>query len=117
MFKFAEMLDVEDKMVLKNDFIFTSDLKSMSGAVLQKMVFAFKLAFLKVIEEDIGEKLFMILDSPKGKELDEKNTELLFNLIKKELTENQVFMASIYDFKLDKKIGIINQAIEMRKDT
>ncbi|MDD4689855.1 MAG: hypothetical protein PHE51_08950 [Eubacteriales bacterium] len=116
-FKFAEMLDVEDKMVLKNDFIFTSDLKSMSGAVLQKMVFAFKLAFLKVIEEDIGEKLFMILDSPKGKELDDKNTEMLFNLIKIELSENQVFVASIYDFKLDKKIEIINQAIEMRKDT
>lgn len=115
-FKFAEMLDVENKMVLKNDFIFTSDLKSMSGAVLQKMVFAFKLAFLKVIEDDIGEKLFMVLDSPKGKELDEKNTKLLFDLIKKELSENQIFVASIYDFNLDKKIEIINQAIEQRQD-
>lgn len=43
----------------------------MSGVVWQKMVFVFKVAFLKVIEENMNTKLFMVLDSPKGKELDE----------------------------------------------
>ena len=43
-------LNASLKEINKEDYIFTSDLKSMSGAVLQKMVFAFKVAFLKVIE-------------------------------------------------------------------
>ena len=65
--EYATQLNVDDKMVAKEDFIFTSDLKSLSGAVLQKMVFAFKVAFLKVIEESMDTKLFIVLDSPKGK--------------------------------------------------
>ena len=43
-------------------------------------------------------KLFMVLDSPKGKELDDANMKLIENLIKKELGENQIIIASIYDF-------------------
>ena len=111
---YATKLEVEEKMVQKEDYIFTSDLKSMSGAVLQKMVFAFKLAFLKVIEEAMGTKLFMVIDSPKSKELDDKNTELIMNLIKEELSDNQVFIASIYDFECDNKITINSRAIEAR---
>lgn len=113
-FKYAKLLGVDDKMVYKEDFIFTSDLKSMSGAVLQKMVFAFKVAFLKVIEENMNTKLFMVLDSPKGKELDEDNTQLVENLIHEELQHNQIFIASIYDFNCDKKIEIKERAIENR---
>lgn len=101
-------------MVHKEDYIFTSDLKSMSGAVLQKMVFAFKVAFLKVIEEEMGTKLFMVIDSPKSKELDDRNTNLIMNLIKEELADNQVFIASIYDFECDHRITINSRAIEMR---
>lgn len=111
---YATRLDVEGKMVHKEDFIFTSDLKSMSGAVLQKMVFAFKVAFLKVIEEAMGTKLFMVIDSPKGKELDDMNTELIMNLIKEELADNQVFIASIYEFECENRITINSRAIETR---
>lgn len=113
-FKYAKLLGVDDKMVYKEDYIFTSDLKSMSGAVLQKMVFAFKVAFLKVIEENMNTKLFMVLDSPKGKELDDDNTQLIENLIHEELQHNQIFIASIYDFNCDKKIEIKECAIENR---
>ncbi len=112
--KYAKLLGVDDKMVYKEDYIFTSDLKSMSGAVLQKMVFAFKVAFLKVIEENMNTKLFMVLDSPKSKELDEDNTQLIENLIQEELQANQIFIASIYDFNYDKKIEIKERAIENR---
>ena len=111
---YATRLEVEEKMVHKEDYIFTSDLKSMSGAVLQKMVFAFKVAFLKVIEEAMGTKLFMVIDSPKSKELDDKNTELIMKLIKEELTDNQVFIASIYEFECERKITINSRAIEIR---
>lgn len=112
--KYATKLGVDDKIVAKQDYIFTSDLKSMSGAVLQKIVFAFKVAFLKVIEEEIGTKLFMVLDSPKGKELDDANTDLIMKLIKDEFNENQIFIASIFDFDVEKKIEIKSCAIEKR---
>ena len=77
------------------------------------MVFAFKLGFLKVIEEAMGTKLFMIIDSPKSKELDEENTALIMSLINEELSNNQVFIASLYEFECENRIHI-NRAIETR---
>ena len=111
---YATKLKVDEKMVHKEDYIFTSDLKSMSGAVLQKMVFAFKIAFLKVIEEAMGTKLFIVIDSPKSKELDDNNTELIMNLIREELSDNQVFISSIYDFDCERRITVESRAIENR---
>lgn len=111
--KYAEILGVDNKISEKKDFIFTSDLKGLSGAVLQKMVISFKLAFLKVIEEKLGTKLFMVLDSPRGRELDEDNAIAILNLIKDELKENQIVVASIYkDIEYDNVIKIKNYAIE-----
>ena len=43
-------------------------------------------------------KLFMVLDSPKGKELDDDNSKLIDKIISDELEENQVLIASIYEF-------------------
>lgn len=111
---YANKLGIEEKMIHKEDYIFTSDLKSMSGAVLQKMVFAFKVAFLKVIEEAMNTKLFMVIDSPKSKELDDNNTALIMNLIEEELSDNQVFISSIYYFNCENKITISARAIEAR---
>lgn len=112
--EYAQKLHIDESVVYKQDYIFTSELKLYSGAILQKLVFAFKLAFLKVIEEDLGTKLFMVLDSPKNKELDEENTALIMDLVKTEMKDNQVFIASIYDFDVEKKIEIVNRAIEVR---
>ncbi|MBR6199480.1 MAG: hypothetical protein IKQ61_04335 [Spirochaetales bacterium] len=114
--KYSEALKIDKSIIYKEDFIFTSDLKLYSGAILQKLVFAFKLAFLKVIENDMGTKLFMVLDSPRGKELDNENIELIMNLVKTELDTNQVFIASIYDLECEKRIEIKNQAIENRNE-
>lgn len=112
--KYAKILKIDDKMTNKADYIFTDDLKSMSGAILQKMVFAFKVAFLKVIEKEMHTKLFMVLDSPKGKELDDDNSKLIDKIISDELEENQVLIASIYEFTSEKKITLENRAIEGR---
>lgn len=112
--QYAKALLLPENIITNKDFIFTSDLKSYSGAMLQKLVFAFKLAFFKVIEEDIGEPLFFVLDSPRGKELDEKNTSLIINLVKQELPNSQLIIASIFDFDLDKKIHLKDRAIESR---
>ena len=114
--RYATILGVDDKLTGKSDYIFTDDLKSMSGAILQKMVFAFKVAFLKVIEEEMNTKLPMVLDSPRGKELDDENARLIDELIESELCDNQVIIASIYEFSHDKCIKIVNRAVENRND-
>lgn len=114
--EYAKKLGIEERIVHKQDYIFTTDLKSHSGAVLQKLVLCFKLAFLKVIEEEMDTKLFMAIDSPKSKEIDKKNTDLIINLLKEELKDSQLFIASIYDeYDCEKKIVFDNKAIEERK--
>lgn len=112
---YAKRLNIESVIVQKEDFIFTSDLKSISGATLQKMVFAFKLAFLKVTEEAMGTKLFLVIDSPKSKELDDENVALIMRLVEEELSDNQVFIASIYNFDCEKKLVVSSKAIEVRE--
>lgn len=114
--KYAALLGIDDKLTGKSDYIFTDDLKSMSGAILQKMVFAFKVAFLKVIEKEMNTKLPMVLDSPRSKELDDENARLIDELIEKELFENQVIIASIYKFSHEKCIKIVNRAVENRNE-
>ena len=53
-------------------------------------------------------------EDPKSKELDDQNAELIMNLIKEELADNQVFIASIYDFECENRISINSRAIESR---
>lgn len=113
--KYAKILKIEDKVDGTKDYIFTEDLKSVSGANLQKLVFAFKVAFLKVIEESLGVKMIMVLDSPRGRELDNENLRLIMKIVEEELNDNQVFIASIYDdFNCDVKITLKERAIEER---
>ena len=55
------------------------------------------------------------MDSPRGKELDDENLSLIMDIVKNELLDNQVFIASIYDdFAYDKKIVLKKRAIEDR---
>lgn len=112
--KYAEELGIKDKISLNEDFIFTSDLKSLSGAVLSKMTFALKVACIKVVEEAMNTKLFMVLDSPNGKEMDSRNMKLIEKIVEEELADNQIFYASIYDIKCENKIEIKHRAIEER---
>ena len=114
--KYAKILQIEENIKANKEYIFTTELKSFSGANLQKLVFAFKVAFLKVIEEVLGTKLIMVLDSPRGKELDDENLKLIMKVVEDDLKENQVFIASIYDdFYYDKKIELKGKAIENRE--
>ena len=79
-------------------YLFTSNLKELSGAVLHKMVFAFKLAYIKEIEKKLNIKLPIILDSPRGKEVDDKNIILMMDILKRDFKENQIIIASIFEY-------------------
>ena len=52
---YAKELGIGETYVAPNkDYIFTNDLKSLSGTILHKIVFAFKLSYIKLIKEKTG---------------------------------------------------------------
>jgi hypothetical protein len=82
------------------DFLFTSNLKELTGATLMKMVFAFKMAYVLAVKSVLNLRLPIILDSPSGKELDADNIQLLMDILDRDFSEHQIIIASIYTYKL-----------------
>lgn len=95
-------------------YLFTSNLKELSGAILHKTVFAFRLACLLEVEKHLNIKFPIILDSPSGKEIDKQNIEKMIEILNRDFSNNQIIIASIYEYNLIdmNKITIINRLIE-----
>ncbi|MBD8042153.1 hypothetical protein H9625_17330 [Phocaeicola sp. Sa1CVN1] len=89
-------------------------MKELSGAILHKTVFAFRLACLLEVEKHLNIKMPIILDSPSGKEIDHQNIEAMIKILKRDFSENQIIIASIYEYDLINinKINIVNRLIE-----
>lgn len=102
---YARELGVDETHVAPNpDFIFTKDLKSLSGAILHKIVFSFKLAYIRLIKEKAGIVLPIILDSPSGREVESNTVQTMLSIIQRDFPEHQLIVASIYNYDLrDKK--------------
>jgi hypothetical protein len=99
--KYAEELGLGDKETINPTYLFTSNLKELSGAVLHKTAFAFRLAYINVIESLLNIKLPIILDSPSGKEVDKSNIALMMDILKRDFSDNQIIIASIFDYDFD----------------
>ena len=117
--KYARELGVDKYISSTTDYIFTDNLRGKTGAVFQKLIIAYKVAAIKVVESVIKTKLVLVVDSPKSKELDDTNTKQIMNFLKKELSDNQVFVASIFNeedlhIHFDKVIEFKSKAIENR---
>lgn len=114
MVKYASELGVGDSGSIVHSYLFTSNLKELSGAVLHKTVFAFRLAYIIEIEKYLHIKLPIILDSPSGKEVDINNIQLMMNILKRDFSGNQIIIASIfkYDFDSPNVIELRNRLIE-----
>lgn len=114
MVKYATELGVGNSESIASSYLFTSNLKELSGAVLHKTVFAFRLAYIIEIEKYLGIKLPIILDSPSGKEVDQVNIQLMVNILKRDFSDNQIIIASIfqYDFETVNVIEINNRLLE-----
>lgn len=112
--KYASELGIGNSESIATSYLFTSNLKELSGAVLHKTVFAFRLAYIVEIEKFLGIKLPIILDSPSGKEVDQANIQLMVNILKRDFSDNQIIIASIfhYDFDAVNLIEIKNRLIE-----
>ena len=112
--KYASELGLGDERSIPSTYLFTSNLKELSGAVLHKTAFAFRLAYISAIEKTLKVKLPIILDSPSGKEVDQENIKLMMDILKRDFADNQIIIASIfeYDFERAKKIEIMECLIE-----
>lgn len=112
--QYAVELGVGTDKTMAASYIFTSNLKELSGAVLHKTVFAFRLAYIIEIEKALNIKLPIILDSPSGKEIDQDNIQLMIDILKRDFSENQIIIASIFEYTFDyvNKIEIVNRLIE-----
>jgi hypothetical protein len=94
---YAKELNVDEQYVRPNtDYIFTNDLKSLSGAIFHKIVFAFKLSYVKLIFKHTEVRLPIVLDSPSGREVDEINISDMIKILARDFTEHQIIIASIH---------------------
>ena len=98
---YASELGLGDSETIAQNYLYTSNLRELSGAVLHKTVFAFKLGYIKAIESHIGLKLPIILDSPSGKEIDKENVSLMMNILRRDFADHQIIIASIYEYTFD----------------
>ena len=59
-------------------------------------------------------KLPIILDSPKGKEVDEDNVNIMMNILKRDFSDHQIIIASIFEYSFEKvnKIEIKEKLME-----
>lgn len=112
--KYGTELGIGNSDTIASTYLFTSNLKELTGAVLHKTVFAFRLAYIIEIEKALNIKLPIILDSPSGKEIDQSNIQLMVNILKRDFASNQIIIASIfkYDFDNVNLIQIRNRLIE-----
>lgn len=113
--KYAVELGIGNDKTISVSYLFTSNLKELSGAILHKTVFAFRLAYIIEIEQAIGVKLPIILDSPSGKEVDQENIKLMMDILKRDFSDHQIIIASIFEYDFDpiNVIEIANQLIEI----
>ena len=104
--KYAEELGLGNKETIPASYLFTSNLKELSGAVLHKTAFAFRLAYITVIEDALKIKLPIMLDSPSGKEVDQANIKLMMDILKRDFADHQIIIASIFNYNFD-EVNII----------
>ena len=88
------------------NFIFTNNLTAFSGAIFHKMVFAFKLTYIRMIREKTGLVLPIVLDSPSGREVEIEAVKEMLNVLQRDFSMHQIIKASIYNYNLQNKFII-----------
>lgn len=101
--KYANELGIGDSSSIAQTYIFTSNLKELTGAILHKTVFSFRLAYILAIQKALNIRLPIILDSPSGKEIDQSNVQLMVKILERDFADNQIIIASIFDYNFKKR--------------
>lgn len=79
--------------------IFTSNLKTKSGTILHKMVFTYKLAYIKLLSRKLGYPLPIFCDSPSGREVRAETITEMLGVLNRDFSEHQIFIASIHKYE------------------
>ncbi|MDR1677662.1 MAG: hypothetical protein LBS44_04635, partial [Deltaproteobacteria bacterium] len=97
---YATRLDLDKKYYTeKNDFIFTHDHKSLSGAILNTLVFVFKISSVRMVQNHTGVCLPIILDSPYGGEIRPEIVKKMMAILSDDFSDHQVIIASLHKNK------------------
>lgn len=107
---YAKFLKVEDTDKATKAFLFTDNMKELTGADLHKISFTFKLMYINAIKREANINLPIIIDSPRSGEIDEENISLMMNLLSEKFKDHQIIVASIYKYG-----DFINKIIEVHK--
>lgn len=99
-------LGIGDTESIPRTYLFTSNLKELSGALLHKTAFAFRLAYITALEEALNIKLPILLDSPSGKEVDQNNIALMMDILKRDFSDHQIIIASIFTYDFENVISV-----------
>ena len=75
---------------------------------MHKTVFSFRLAYIKEIEKKQGISLPILLDSPKGKEIDDDNVQKMIHILARDFSKNQIIIASIFHYVDDEHVIHMN---------
>ena len=78
--------------------IFTKNLKAKSGAILHKMVFIYKLAYISLLSEVLQYPIPIFCDSPSGREVEKSTIDGMLNILKRDYSHHQLVLASIYKY-------------------
>jgi hypothetical protein len=106
---YAQELGIEEFLEKSDCFLF-KDIKSISGAIYHKMVFAFRISYACVLSENLKYKIPLFIDSPHGREVEKQAVDQMIAILERDFAEHQIFVASIFDFQ---KAGKDNKVIEM----
>jgi hypothetical protein len=79
--------------------IFTKNLKSKSGAILHKMIFVYKLAYIKLLSKKFGYPIPIFCDSPSGREVKMDTITEMLSVLKRDFSQHQIFIASIHKYE------------------
>lgn len=73
------------------------------------------MAYILELQNYLGYKVPIVLDSPSGRELNKENIEDTLSILKKDFKHNQIIVASIYNFtnfEPDKCFELIDKIFE-----
>ena len=86
--------------------IYTHDLKSLTGALLHLLVFAFKISYVKLVKAKTGKTMPILIDSPNGREVEAEHVRRMMEILRRDFPEHQVIIATIYDPKFQDQCTI-----------
>lgn len=90
--------EMEIELEYKDSYLFTRDLKSLSGALLYKIIIVFRLAYMKALFEKTKCCFPILIDSPSGREVKDKIVRKAMLLINRDFNSHQAFVSSIVKY-------------------